>query len=92
MPPGVPAAVASSSTMRALRLSSACSTDAQNLEGQGQQGVSGQNGHGFAEDFVAGGPAPAQVVVVQRGQVVMDQRVSVDQFQRAGGRHNTTQA
>ena len=56
----------------------------EHLEGEGQQGVPGQNRHRFAEHFVARGPAAPEIVVVQRGQIVVDQRISVDQLQRGG--------
>ena len=54
------------------------------FEGQRQQGVAGQEGDGLAELLVAGGLAAAQVVVVERGQVVVDERVGVDELQGAG--------
>ncbi len=38
----------------------------------GQQGVSGKNGNGFAKYFMIGRLAPPQVVIVQRGQVVVN--------------------
>ena len=60
----------------------------QHLECQRQQGVTGQYGHRFAEFLVASRLAPAQVVIVQRGQIVMNQGVGVDAFQRAGYRQN----
>ena len=41
------------------------------------QGVPGQNRDGLAKRHVAGGLAAAQVVVVQRGKIVVDQRVGV---------------
>ena len=47
------------------------------LEGERLQRVAGQDGDGFAEGDVAGWLAAAQVVVVQRGQIVVDQRVGV---------------
>ena len=37
------------------------------LEGEGLQGVAGEDGDGFAEDLVAGGLAAAEVVVVEGG-------------------------
>ncbi len=43
------------------------------LESAGVQGVAGQNGGGFVEGLVAGGLAPAQVVVVHGGQIVVNQ-------------------
>ena len=49
----------------------------QHLEGAGLQGVAGQNRDGFAEGHVAGGLAAAQVVVIERGQIVVDERIGV---------------
>ena len=46
------------------------------------QRVSGKNGDGLAEGLVAGGTPAAQVVVIERGQVVVDQRISVEHFER----------
>ena len=57
-------------------------------EGQRQERVPGQDGDGFAEHLVVGGNAAAEVVVVHRGQVVVDQRVGVDHLHRAGGGHH----
>ena len=53
----------------------------QHLEGAGLQRVAGQNGDGLAEGHVAGGLAAAQIVVVQGGQVVVDERVGVEHLQ-----------
>ena len=44
----------------------------QHLVSLGLQGVSGQDRDGLAESFVAGGTSAAQVVVIERGQVVVD--------------------
>ena len=52
----------------------------QNFEGAGLQRVSGEDGNGFAEGHVAGGLAAAQVVVVERGQIVVDERIGVKHF------------
>ena len=49
----------------------------QHFEGAGLQRVAGEDGDGFTEGDVAGGLAAAQVVVVERGQVVVDERVGV---------------
>ena len=57
----------------------------EHLEGESEQRIAGEDGHGFAEDLVAGELAAAVVVVVERGEIVVDQRVGVDQFERAGG-------
>ena len=42
----------------------------QQLEGQRQQRIAGENGAGLVEGHVAGGFSPAQVVVVHRRQIV----------------------
>lgn len=52
------------------------------LEGEGLEGVAGEDGGGFAEDDMAGGLAAAQVVVVEGGQVVVDEGVGVDHLER----------
>ena len=55
----------------------------QGLHGQREQRVARENGHGFAEDLVAGGFAAAEIVVVESGQIVVDQRIGVDHLKRA---------
>ena len=58
------------------------------LERLGEEAVAGQDGHVLAEGDVAGGPAAAQRVVVDRRQVVVDERVRVDELERGGrGQH-----
>ena len=47
------------------------------LEGEVLEGVAGEDGDGFAEDYVAGGLAAAEVVVVEGGEVVVDEGVGV---------------
>ena len=42
--------------------------------------VAGEDGEGFAEDDVARWLAAAEVVVIERGQVVVDQRIGVQHF------------
>ena len=39
---------------------------------------------------MAGGFAPAQVIVVERGEIIVDERVGMDQFQRRGRREEGT--
>ena len=51
------------------------------LEGEGLEGVAGEDGDGFAEDDVAGGLAAAEVVVVERGEVVVNEGVGMDHFE-----------
>ena len=55
-------------------------------DGLGEEGVAGQDGGVLAEQLVAGRPPAAQVVVVHRRQVVVDQRVGVHQLERRGRR------
>ena len=59
------------------------------IERHRQQRVAGQDRHRFAIDLVIRRlPAP-EVVVVHRRQVVVNERVGMDQFQRAGDRHQS---
>ena len=53
-------------------------------EGLGEQAVAGQDGDVLAERDVAGGQAAAQAVVVDGRQVVVDQRVGVDELEGGG--------
>src|SRR5439155_740617 len=57
-------------------------------EGERQEPVAGQDRHRLAEDLVAGRPPTAEVVVVHRGKVVVDQRVGVDTLERTRRRHH----
>jgi hypothetical protein len=52
------------------------------LEGEGLEGVAGEDGGGLAEDDVAGGQAAAEVVVVEGGEVVVDEGIGVDHLER----------
>ena len=47
------------------------------VESEGLEGVAGEDGDGVTEDLVAGGLAAAEVVVVEGGQVVVDEGVGV---------------
>ena len=49
-------------------------------KGIGQQGIPCQDGHAFPIDLVVGETAPAVVVIVHAGQIVMDQAVGMDHF------------
>ena len=53
-------------------------------EGLRLQGVPGQDGHRLTVDLVAGGTAPAEVVVIHAGQVVVDEGVGVDALHGGG--------
>ena len=54
----------------------------QHGEGLGLQGVADQDGRGLVPLLVDGGLAAAQVVIVHRRQVVVDQRIAVDELHR----------
>src|SRR5690606_18397894 len=58
----------------------------EDLEGDRQQGVSRQDGDALPILDVAGGPSPAEIVVVHAGEVVVHQRVGVDALDGGGGR------
>ena len=60
----------------------------QHFESEREQGISCQDGHGVAENLVAGGPAAAQIVIIERGKIVMDQRIGVNELKRTRGRFN----
>ena len=53
------------------------------LERERLEGVAGEDGDGFSEGNVAGRMAAAQIVVVERGQIVVNERVGVQHLQRA---------
>ena len=55
------------------------------VEGQRQQRVAGEDRGRLVEGLVHGRLAAAQVVIVHRRQVVMHQRIAVQQFERAAG-------
>lgn len=55
----------------------------EDFETEGKEGVSGQNGHRFAElDMARRSPAP-QIVVIDCGKIVVDQAEAVNQLNRA---------
>ena len=54
------------------------------FEGLGEQGVAGEDGDGVAEFLVARGLAAAEVVVVESGEIVVDEGIGVDEFDGAG--------
>ena len=59
---------------------------ADDFEGQCQQCVTGQNCQRLAVHLVATGLTAAPVVVVHRGQIVVNQRVCVNHFDSTGCR------
>ncbi len=57
-------------------------------EGLGEERVAHQDRDALAEDAMAGGAPAAQVVVVHGGEIVVHQRVGVDQLEGAGEGHD----
>src|SRR5688572_13558471 len=58
----------------------------QNFESLSEQSVPREDSNTFAIDLMIGRFAPAEVVIVHGGQVVMNERVRVDAFDSAGKR------
>ena len=56
----------------------------QDVEGQRLQRITGQDGAGLAECLVAAGLATAQIIIIHRRQVVVDQRIGVNELDCAG--------
>ena len=64
----------------------------ENVEGDGEQRVAGEDRGRLVERLVHGRPAAAQVVVVHGGQIVMHQRVTVQAFERGAGQQRAARA
>ena len=58
---------------------------AQYLESESQEGVAGEDRGRLVEGLVHGRPPAAQIVVVHRRQVVMDERIAMHAFDRRAG-------
>ena len=54
-------------------------------EGFGEKCIPSENGDCFAIDAVVGRAAPAKVIIIHTGKVVMNQGVGVNAFDSAGG-------
>src|SRR6266436_4402548 len=78
----VPAEVATSVRMATRRSRYGCSADG--LKRQRQKRIARENSDGFAELLVARRLAAAKVVIIEGWQVVMNQRIGVDEFDGAG--------
>ena len=57
----------------------------EDFEGEGEEGIAGKEGDGFAELDVAGREPSAEVVVVEGGEVVVDEGEGVDHLERTTG-------
>jgi hypothetical protein len=53
----------------------------------GEQTISCQQSHSFAKHFMCRRFAAAQVIIIHRRQIVVNNRISVDQLHGAGKRH-----
>ena len=56
-----------------------------NLERDRQQSVARQDRDRVSENFVTGRTTAAQIIVVHAGQIIVNERIGVDAFNRAGG-------
>ena len=87
--PNTPDAVAISLMMASSRFAGTAFSRrgiGQHLEGHVQKPVAGKDRDGLSVHLVAGGPAPAKIVVVHGRQIVMDERVGMDQLERSRDR------
>ena len=64
-----------------------CTAHGHHFEGPAEQSIASENGHGIAVDLVVGGATTAQIIVIHRRQIVMDQRHGVDHLQGHCRRH-----
>src|SRR5438874_6776344 len=62
----------------------------QNLICLSLQRVSRKNCDCFAKNFVAGGATAAQIVVVERGKIIVDQRIRMQHLQRSAEIFNSS--
>ena len=83
MPRTVPEAVANSSSQRNALFGRNLDSR-KDLKSEREKRVAGKNCHRFAENFVTRRTAPAEVIVVERRQIVVNQRICMDQLQSAG--------
>ena len=74
------------SAIRTLDIGQAGSRQDQAV-GRRLEGVSRQYRQGLTVNLVVGGLAPAEIVVIHTRQIIVDQRIRVDQFQSAANRH-----
>ena len=54
-------------------------------EGFCEEGIADEDGHAFAIDFMGGGAAAAEVIIIHAGEVIMNKGVGVHDFDGAGG-------
>ena len=85
MPPSPAARASPSTSVAADRAVGVGGGIGQHLEGERLQGVAGEDGGRLVEGAVHRRLAAAEVVVVHRGQVVMDQRIAMQKLDRRAG-------
>ena len=56
----------------------------ENFEGDRLQRIAGQHRRRLVIGAVHSGPAPAQIIIIHTGQIVMDQRIGVNALERRG--------
>jgi hypothetical protein len=81
--PAPPAAVASSSIAATMRGAGSRGDARHHAERFGQERIADQDRRALPVHLVARRPPAAEVVVVHRRQVVVDQRIGVDELERA---------
>ena len=57
------------------------------MKGLGQQPIPGEQRHPFAKYSMSGRFAAPQIVIIHGGQIIVNDRVSMDHLQRARERH-----
>ena len=60
------------------------------VEGISQQSVADKNRGGLAIGLVGGRPSPPQIIIVEGGEVVMNEGIAMDHLDRRGGAPNAT--
>ena len=88
MPP-TPAARASAATSADRGSRPAHRAEASDIEGDSQQRVAGEDRGRLVEGLVDGRPPAADIVVIHRRQVVVDEAVGMDAFERRRGRDHS---
>src|SRR5579875_2735385 len=58
------------------------------IEGVGQKSIADEDRRGLTESLMGGGPSASQIVIVERGKIVMDKRIAMNHFERSGSPHD----
>jgi hypothetical protein len=73
-----------------MRVSIPAAAPGGNFEGLCKQGIAGEDSNAFPEHFVIGGFATTKIIVIHGRQVVVDQRIGMNTFDRAGQGHGVS--